>query len=66
MPLDFEKEDEVWIALEQARAFMITNGYPPNKLFQPDPINMGDYTLWLIERAMDAYRARVKEIDSVA
>lgn len=54
MPVEAEDVDEVYLALWQAKAAFIANGYAPS----PNPNNQSPYALYLVNRAIEVYRNR--------
>lgn len=57
--MDLAKVDEVWLALDQAKTFLMREGH---KVAESPLDCMGCYTLYLVERGQGAYRNRIKEV----
>lgn len=61
MPVNLKDIDEVWLGLEQARAFLESEGYKPIRTIMWDGRgSWGGYVLWLLMNAQEAYKERAK------
>lgn len=58
MPLDLKEVDEVWLALEQAASWFISNGHHPTEYEIQKLDCSGCYCLGLVTRGMEAYKTR--------